>query len=86
MEIKYERATINDVGALINVRNQCFYSDFVKYEECSGALENKMGDRSVELLREFNEKGINEKFIINTTSKSIEETVLEIIKDDRFKI
>lgn len=36
MEIKYERATIDDVEALINVRNQCFYSDYVKYGECPG--------------------------------------------------
>jgi len=58
----------------------------ISLRDDSRTLENKMGDRSVELLREFNEKGINEKYIINTTSKSIEETVLEIIKDDRFII
>lgn len=58
----------------------------IRLRDDSRTLENKMGDRSVELLGEFIEKGINEKFIINTTSKSIEETVLEIIKEDRFII
>lgn len=41
MEIKFERATINDVKVLINVRNQCFYSDFVKYGECPGYNNSK---------------------------------------------
>ena len=36
MEIKFERATIDDVEVLINVRNQSFYEDFVKYGECPG--------------------------------------------------
>jgi len=36
MEIKFERATIDDVEALINVRNQCFYADYIRYGECPG--------------------------------------------------
>lgn len=36
MDIKFERATIDDIEALINVRNQSFYSDYVKYGECPG--------------------------------------------------
>ena len=36
MEIKFERATINDTETLINVRNQCFYADYIKYGECPG--------------------------------------------------
>lgn len=36
MEIKFERATVNDTEILINVRNQCFYEDFIKYGECPG--------------------------------------------------
>lgn len=36
MEIKFERAKLDDVEALINVRNQCFYEDYVKYGECPG--------------------------------------------------
>jgi len=36
MEIIFERATINDAEILINVRNQCFYEDFIKYGECPG--------------------------------------------------
>ncbi len=36
MEIKFERATIDDVEALINVRNKSFYADYLKYGECPG--------------------------------------------------
>lgn len=36
MEIKIERATINDSAALIHVRNQCFYADYVKYGASPG--------------------------------------------------
>lgn len=36
MNIKFERATINDCDALINVRNQSFYADYIKYGECPG--------------------------------------------------
>ncbi|MBZ9623858.1 GNAT family N-acetyltransferase [Clostridium sp. FP2] len=41
MENKFERATINDVEALIDVRNQCFYADYVKYGECPGYNHSK---------------------------------------------
>lgn len=33
MEIRFERATIDDVEELINVRNQCFYEDYIRYGE-----------------------------------------------------
>lgn len=36
MEITFEKATINDCDDLINVRNQSFYEDFIKYGECPG--------------------------------------------------
>ncbi|MDR3594358.1 GNAT family N-acetyltransferase [Clostridium sp.] len=36
MKIEFERATINDIDELINVRNQSFYEDYVKYGECPG--------------------------------------------------
>lgn len=36
MELKFERATIEDVEILINVRNQSFYADYIKYGECPG--------------------------------------------------
>lgn len=44
----------------------------------------KMGNRAVELLKEFEDKNIDDRFIINTSLKSIDETVSEIIKEDRF--
>lgn len=36
LEIKFERATINDSDALINVRNQSFYADYIKYGSSPG--------------------------------------------------
>lgn len=36
MYIKFERATIDDLEELINVRSQSFYEDYVKYGECPG--------------------------------------------------
>lgn len=36
MEIKFERAIIDDAETLANVRNQSFYADYIKYGECPG--------------------------------------------------
>lgn len=36
MRIAFERATPEDAETLIDVRNQSFYADFVKYGECPG--------------------------------------------------
>ena len=36
LEIKFEKATISDIDALINVRNQSFYEDYVKYGTSPG--------------------------------------------------
>jgi len=36
MDIKFVRATIDDADVLINVRNQSFYADYIKYGECPG--------------------------------------------------
>ena len=36
MKIEFERATVDDLGDLINVRNRSFYADFIKYGECPG--------------------------------------------------
>ena len=36
MDVKIERATVDDVDQLIEVQNKSFYSDFVKYGECPG--------------------------------------------------
>lgn len=41
MEIKFERASINDVDVLINVRNKAFYAYYVKYGECPGYNNSK---------------------------------------------
>ncbi|WP_010249776.1 GNAT family N-acetyltransferase [Acetivibrio cellulolyticus] len=35
-EIRFEKATINDIEVLIDVRNKSFYADYTKYGECSG--------------------------------------------------
>ena len=36
MKIEFEKASVDDVDELINVRNQSFYEDYVKYGECPG--------------------------------------------------
>ncbi|WP_157797117.1 MULTISPECIES: hypothetical protein [Clostridium] len=36
MTVRFERATLDDVEELISIRNQCFYSDYIKYGECPG--------------------------------------------------
>jgi ribosomal protein S18 acetylase RimI-like enzyme len=36
MQIKFERATFDDIEELINVRNKSFYEDYIKYGECPG--------------------------------------------------
>ena len=36
MEIKFERATIDDAETLIQIRNRCFYEDYIKYGVCPG--------------------------------------------------
>lgn len=41
MKIEFERATIDDVDKLIDVQNQSFYSDFIKYGECPGYNHSK---------------------------------------------
>ena len=48
--------------------------------------EETMGDRVVELLEEFMSKDIDERFIINTSDCSIEESAERVLKDDRFSI
>ena len=41
MKIEFARATIDDVDALINVRNESFYEDYIKYGECPGYNNSK---------------------------------------------
>jgi len=41
MNIKFQRATIDDSDELIKVRNQSFYEDYVKYGECPGYNTSK---------------------------------------------
>lgn len=36
MDVKYEKATIEDAMTLIDIRNQCFYEDYIRYGECPG--------------------------------------------------
>lgn len=41
MIIEFERATLDDIETLIDVRNQSFYKDFVRYGECPGYNRSK---------------------------------------------
>lgn len=46
----------------------------------------RMGERSLILLNEFKETNYNEKYILDTTNMNIEESVSEIINNDRFLV
>lgn len=51
MIIEFERATLDDIEELINVRNQSFYEDYVKYGECPGYnIINEYMNVSVKLV------------------------------------
>ncbi|WPC44790.1 GNAT family N-acetyltransferase [Clostridium sp. JS66] len=41
MKIEFLKATINDVDKLIDVQNQSFYADFLKYGQCPGYNHSK---------------------------------------------
>ncbi|HOO68305.1 MAG TPA: AAA family ATPase [Bacilli bacterium] len=49
-------------------------------------LDCQMGERSIKLLNEFNNENYDKKYILNTTNLSIEETIKEIEKDERFNL
>ncbi len=52
MKIKFKRATVNDAKTIINIRNLCFYTDFIKYGECP-AYNNSIESISVQLQIEL---------------------------------
>lgn len=41
MKIQFERATVDDIDKLIDVQNQSFYSDYIKYGQCPGYNHSK---------------------------------------------
>ncbi|AKN34102.1 acetyltransferase [Clostridium carboxidivorans P7] len=41
MKIEFVKATIDDVNKLIDVQNQSFYDDFLKYGQCPGYNHSK---------------------------------------------
>ena len=41
MKIEFARATIDDIDGLIEVRNQSFYEDYIRYGECPGYNRSK---------------------------------------------
>lgn len=46
----------------------------------------RMGERSLVLLREFKKENYDDKYILNSSNLSIDETLKEVIDNDRFKI
>lgn len=60
--------------------------DTIRGRDSSRTIDSRMGERAIELLEEFKEKQIDNRFIINTSSKSIDDTISIIINDDRFLI
>lgn len=41
INIEFKRADINDVHELINIQNESFYDDYIKYGECAGYNHSK---------------------------------------------
>lgn len=49
-------------------------------------IDCQMGERSLILLNEFKNENYDEKYILNTTSLTIDETVNEVLNNSRFNI
>lgn len=60
--------------------------DTIRNRDLLRPADEVMGERAIELLEEFNAKGINHKYLIDTSFKTIEEIIDIITKDDRFII
>jgi 2-phosphoglycerate kinase len=58
----------------------------VRHRDNCRPSDIQMGERAVILLNEFQEKKMDDRFILDTTNRSIEETISEIIASDRFII
>jgi len=56
----------------------------IRYRDSSRTIDNRMGERAIELLDEFKEKQIDSRFIIDTSSQSIDEIISIIVDDERF--
>lgn len=67
MKIKFEPATINDAKLLINIRNLCFYGDFIKYGECP-AYNNTLESMTNTILNRIVYKIIYNNQIIGNIS------------------
>lgn len=51
MNIEFKRADIYDVDELINIQNQSFYADYIKYGECPGYNHSKESMTNIILNR-----------------------------------
>lgn len=51
VKIEFTRATVDDVNKLIDLQNQSFYADYVKYGECPGYNHSKESMTNVVLNR-----------------------------------
>ena len=52
----------------------------------SRAIDCQMGERSLILLNEFKKSNFDNKYILDTSNLSIQETLDEIDSNDRFKV
>ena len=60
--------------------------DTIRKRDLLRPEDEVMGERAIEFLEEFREKSIDSKYLIETSTKSIEQVVDIIIKEDRFII
>lgn len=60
--------------------------DTIRMRDSGRAPEEVMGDRAVEVLNQFRDKEIDSKYILDTSDKSIEDIILEIKREERFRV
>ncbi|MCT4595644.1 MAG: AAA family ATPase [Anaeromicrobium sp.] len=58
--------------------------EVIRERDNNRLTEQVMGERAIEVLNEFREKKIEDRYIVDTSDKSIEEIVFEIKMGERF--
>ncbi|MGN0341470.1 MAG: GNAT family N-acetyltransferase [Roseburia sp.] len=54
MQIEYRQANVEDAGLLVNIYNQSFYSDYIRYGECPGYGKTKeIMEKSIKAFPKF---------------------------------
>jgi ribosomal protein S18 acetylase RimI-like enzyme len=73
MEIRFEKAELTDVEELINIRNSCFYEDYIRYGECPGYNLSKEKMTEIILTRKLYNVICDNKIVGSISVKDIKE-------------